>query len=76
MEKAAQIGQYSDGVKSVLRDSGPVLFQMLLKYGSPEMIFGYPRPGNDPLIAKYAYLLSTWLIVSADDQCFLEALWT
>ncbi|KAF9779204.1 glycoside hydrolase family 5 protein [Thelephora terrestris] len=58
MQQAAEIGQYSDEVKSVLRDSGPVLFQMLLKYSGPESISGFSRPENDPLIANFMDM--TW----------------
>ena len=46
---------YSDEVKSVLRDSAPVLLQMILKYGSPEMLFGFSRPGNKALTTKSVY---------------------
>lgn len=58
MEKAAKIGGYSDKVKSVLIDSAPVLLQMLLKYGSPDMIFGFLCPGKDPLTTNFMDM--TW----------------
>lgn len=58
MEKAAGIGKYSDEVKSVLRDSAPVLLEMILEYGLPEMIFGFLCPQKDPLITKYVCSLS------------------
>jgi len=53
MQKAAAVGEYSDEIKSVLMDSAPVLFQMLLKYGSPEMIFEFLCPGNQPLTTNF-----------------------
>jgi hypothetical protein len=56
MQKAAEVGGYSDEIKSVLTDSAPVLFQMLLNYGSPEMIYEFFRPGKEPLTTKYVYL--------------------
>lgn len=58
MEEAAEIGKYSDEVKSVLRDSAPVLFEMILKYGLPEMMFGFLCPQNDPLITNFMDM--TW----------------
>ena len=56
MQKAAEVGRYSNEVKSVLTDSVPVLFQMLLKYGGPETMYQFFRPGNEPLTTKYVYL--------------------
>lgn len=53
LHRAAEFGKYSDEVKSVLKDSVPVLHQMLLKYGDKEMIYGFLRPDADPLITKY-----------------------
>ena len=53
-QKAAEC-DYSDEVQSVLRDSIPVLLQMILKYGSPDMLFGFFRPGNKALTTKYVY---------------------
>ena len=77
MQKAAEVGQYSDEVKSVLIDSAPVLLRMLLKYGSPEMILEFFRPGKQPLTTKYVYLFSTQFVTTkTKDQCFLEVLWT
>ena len=59
IQKAAKIGKYSNEVKSVLVDSVPVLFKMLLKYGpygSPGMI-QCPRKAG-PLTTKYVYFCS------------------
>jgi hypothetical protein len=55
MQRAGQVGQYSDEVKAVLIDSIPVLLQMVLKYGSPDMLFGFLCLGKEPLTAKYGY---------------------
>lgn len=55
MQKAGQYGKYSDEVKSVLIDSAPVLLQMLLKYGSPDMMLQFFCPEKEPLTAKYLF---------------------
>lgn len=74
MQKAAEVGKYSDEVKSVLLDSVPVLLQMLLKYGGPEMISEFFRPGKEPLITKCVYLL--FIPLTFKLRYLLEALWT
>lgn len=76
MQKAAEVGGYSDEIKSVLTDSAPVLFQMLLSYGGPEMIYEFSRPGNEPLTTKYVSLLFVSVMSKTETLCFLEALWT
>ena len=73
-QKAAEC-DYSDEVKSVLRDSIPVLLQMILKYGSPDMLFGFFRPGNRALTTKYVYFPHT-TVLRIEDQHLLAALWT
>ena len=74
-QKAAECN-YSDEVKSVLRDSIPVLLQMILKYGSPDMLFGLFRPGNKALTTKYLYLSPTRLRLGPRTNSLLVALWT
>lgn len=66
MQKAAEVGGYSNEVNSVLTDSAPVLLQMLLKYGDPEMILEFFRPGKEPLTTKYVYLPSMRLTSETD----------
>ena len=56
LQRTAEDGKYSDEVKSVLRDSVPVVFQMLLEYGSSDMLRGSPQPGREALTTKYVYL--------------------
>lgn len=56
-QKAAEVGEYSDEIKSVLMDTAPVLFQMILKYSNPEMMHGFSRPGRTPLTTKYVSIL-------------------
>ena len=50
-------GDYSDEVKSVLRDSAPVLLRMIIEYGNTDMLSGLFRPGNEALATKYASFL-------------------
>jgi len=52
-QRAAEVGEYSDEVKSVLMDTAPVLFQMILKYGGPEMMHEFSRPGKKPLTTNF-----------------------
>ena len=58
-QKAAGAGDYSDEVKSVLKDSIPVLLRMALEYGSPDMLLGIHRPGREALTTTYVYSLPT-----------------
>ena len=76
LQKVAEIGDCSDEVKSVLRDSAPVLLQMVLEYGTSDMLLQFPRPGKEALTTKYAYLLSTRLVFRTEGRCFLVASWT
>ena len=55
LQKSFDHGDYSDEVKSVLKDSIPVLLQMILKYGGPDLLHGFRRPCTDPLTTKYVY---------------------
>jgi len=75
MEKAAEIGQYSDEVKSVLRDSAPVLVEMILKYGRPEMMSEFLCPQNDPLITKYVCFLFARLMFGPTSCSFMDMTW-
>ncbi|KAF9653334.1 glycoside hydrolase family 5 protein [Thelephora ganbajun] len=60
LQKAAEVGGYSDEVKSVLMDSAPVLFQMVLKYGGLEMLHGFLRPGKEPLTTNFMDMNWQW----------------
>jgi len=51
--RAAEAGVFSDKINFVLRDAAPVLFQMVLEYGSLEMLNDFLRPGKEPLTTKY-----------------------
>ena len=74
-ERTAQFGDYSDEIKSVLIDAAPILYQMILKYGDPEMMHGFHRPEKEPLTTKYVYLFSTQPASITNGQ-HLVALWT
>lgn len=76
MQQAAASGEYSDEVKSVLLDSAPVLLQMLIEYGGPEMVFEFFRPGKEPLTTKYVHLPSISVMSETENRCFPEASWT
>lgn len=41
----------------MLTDTAPVLYQMVLKYGGPEMLHDFYRPGKEPLTTKYVPVL-------------------
>ena len=68
-QKAAEC-DYSDEVKSVLKDSIPVLLQMILKYGGSDMLFGFFRPGNKALTTKYVYFPPTRLRLGPRTNAF------
>jgi len=72
----ADVGDYSDEVKSILRDSIPVLFQMAHKYGSPTMLLGFHRPGKDALMTKYTHVFFTRLTFETEVQYFPLVSWT
>lgn len=77
-QRAAEVGDYSDEIKSVLMDTAPVLFQMILKYGDPEMIHRFSRPENMPLTTKCVHLLPTRPMPRTDCKCprsFMEMYW-
>jgi hypothetical protein len=76
LRKVAEIGDCSDEVKSVLRDSAPVLLQMVLEYGTSDMLLRFLRPGKESLTTKYAHLLSMQLMFRIEGRCFLVASWT
>ena len=77
LQNSTQVGNYSDEIKSVLKDSAPVLHQMVLKYGSPDMLEGCPKP-VEALTTKYVYLfrtrLSFGLTVNAS-RSFMDTNW-
>ena len=58
LQKISEVGNYSDEVKSVLWDSAPVLLQMILEYGTPDMLLEFLRPGQEEMTTKYVFLLS------------------
>ena len=66
---------YSDEIKSVLSDSVPVLLQMVLEYGNPDMLSGSCPPGKKPLTTKYVSLPHA-IVLRTEDQHLLAALWT
>ena len=66
MQKVAQIGEYSDEVKSVLIDTAPVLYQMVLEYGSLDMMYTFFCPGKEPLTTKYVSILALLSITERD----------
>lgn len=59
LQKSVDHGHYSDEVKSVLKDSIPVLLKMVLKYGGADLLHGFHKPCTDPLTTKYVYLFLT-----------------
>ena len=58
-EEAAGAGDYSDEVKSVLKDTIPVLFRMAVEYGGSDMFLAFPRNGKDALTTKCVYFFPT-----------------
>ena len=66
---------YSDEVKSVLRDSAPVLLKMALEYGRPDMVHDFPHPDKVPLMTKYVYLFRA-PARRVEAHCSLVASWT
>jgi len=52
-QRAAEDGEYSNEIKSVLLDTAPVLFQMILKYGDREMMHEFFKPGKEPLTTNF-----------------------
>ena len=74
LQKTVEHGEYSDEIKSVLKDSIPVLLKMLLKYGGPDMLHGFRAPCPESLTTKYVYL-SPATLFGNEGQYFLLALW-
>jgi hypothetical protein len=52
-QRAAEDGEYSNEIKSVLLDTAPVLLQMILKYGDREMMHEFFRPGKEALTTNF-----------------------
>lgn len=75
LQKTTEASKYSNEIKSVLKDSIPVLLRMVLKYGGPDMLHAFHRPNMDPLTTKYTYSFRATGF-NTDDQSFLVALWT
>ena len=71
LQKAVGHGNYSDEIKSVLKDSIPVLLQMLLKYGGPDLLHGFRTP-CEALTTKYVYLFPTRVRLRARANTFLQ----
>jgi len=72
LQKAVGHGECSDEIKSVLKDSIPVLLKMLLKYGGADMLHGFRTPCPEPLTTKYVYLFPTRLSSGVRANTFLQ----
>jgi len=72
LQKTVEKCEYSDEIKSVLKDSIPILLQMLLKYGGPDMLHGFRTPCPEALTTKCVYLFPTQLRLRARANTFLQ----
>jgi len=57
---AAGAGKYSDEITSVLTDSIPVLLEMVIEYGTPEMLLGLLECEKDALTTNFMDVSWQW----------------